>query len=58
MGKPTLIQTTMWFYLHRMWRAGLNVKTVTSAADDDDWETDPDFVVSLITYIVHTVKSD
>ena len=22
------------------------MKTVTSAADDDDWETDPDFVVS------------
>ena len=32
----------------------MNVKTVTSAADDDDWETDPDFVVSLTmyTYIV------
>ena len=33
-------------FISRMWRAGLNVKTVTSAADDDDWETDPDFVVS------------
>lgn len=29
------------------------MKTVTSAADDDDWETDPDFVVSIMTYVVH-----
>lgn len=32
-------------FVFRMWRAGVNVKTVTTA-DDDDWETDPDFVVS------------
>lgn len=28
------------------------MKTVTSAADDDDWETDPDFVVSIMAYVV------
>ena len=38
------------YFLLRMWRAGLNVKTVTSAADDDDWETDPDFVVRYTSY--------
>ncbi len=33
-----------------MWRSQLGskeVKTITQA-DDDDWETDPDFVVSLL----------
>ena len=29
-----------------MWRAGVDTKmNVGSAGDDDDWETDPDFVV-------------
>ncbi len=37
----------------RMWRSQVGsgskeVKTITQAADDDDWDTDPDFVVSLI----------
>ena len=31
-----------------MWRAGVDAKmTVGSTGDDDDWETDPDFVVSV-----------
>lgn len=37
--------------LFRMWRsqAGVTVKKpVVASGDDDDWETDPDFVVSLI----------
>ena len=32
--------------LVKMWRAGVDVK-VSDTADDDDWETDADFVVSL-----------
>lgn len=29
-----------------MWRAGVDTKmNIGSAGDDDDWETDPDFVV-------------
>lgn len=31
-----------------MWKAQLGakeIKTITTADDDDDWETDPDFVV-------------
>lgn len=31
--------------LKRMWRAGVDIKTITNTEDDDDWETDPDFVV-------------
>ena len=32
-----------------MWRAGLDTKGITTGGDDDDdWETDPDFVVSLL----------
>ena len=31
-----------------MWRAGLDTKGISAGGDDDDdWETDPDFVVSL-----------
>lgn len=30
-----------------MWRSGQHVKTITAGDDDDDWETDPDFVVSV-----------
>ena len=32
-----------------MWKSQLGskqIKTITAADDDDDWETDPDFVVS------------
>lgn len=35
-----------------MWRSQLGskeVKTITQA-DDDDWETDPDFVVSHVSF--------
>jgi len=35
-----------------MWRSQLGskeVKTITQA-DDDDWETDPDFVVSRVSF--------
>ena len=42
---------TVYMVLFRMWRAGTDVKTVTSA-DDDDWETDPDFVVKLIVLVI------
>lgn len=28
-----------------MWKAGVDVKAITANDDDDDWETDPDFVV-------------
>lgn len=30
-----------------MWRAGLDAKAVANDGDDDDWETDPDFVVGI-----------
>ena len=31
----------------KMWRAGVDTKVnADNAGDDDDWETDPDFVVS------------
>lgn len=29
-----------------MWRAGVDTKMNADGGDDDDWETDPDFVVS------------
>lgn len=36
------------FSFGEMWRAGLDTKGITTGGDDDDdWETDPDFVVSL-----------
>ena len=28
-----------------MWKSGVDVKAITTNDDDDDWETDPDFVV-------------
>lgn len=28
-----------------MWKAGVDVKVSNTEADDDEWETDPDFVV-------------
>ena len=31
------------------------MKTVTSAADDDDWETDPDFVVSTYNTVLYKI---
>jgi hypothetical protein len=34
-----------------MWRAGVDIKTITNTEDDDDWETDPDFVVSLEQFL-------
>ena len=30
-----------------MWRAGNDTKMDTAADDGDEWETDPDFVVSM-----------
>ena len=33
-----------------MWRAGVDVKTITNTEDEDDWETDPDFVVCLLIW--------
>lgn len=35
-----------------MWRAGVDVKAITNTEDDDDWETDPDFVVSVSLYFI------
>jgi len=37
-----------------MWKAsaGHNIKTSIDNDDDDDWETDPDFVVSIILKVV------
>ena len=32
-----------------MWKAGVDVKKVAQD-DDDDWETDADFVVSLVVF--------
>lgn len=40
-----------------MWRAQLGakeVKTITQA-DDDDWDTDPDFVVSTWSWIPYVI---
>ena len=34
-----------------MWRAGLDTKAIGNDGDDDDWETDPDFVVSISSYL-------
>jgi len=33
-----------------MWKAaaGTNIKVTTQASEDDEWETDPDFVVSML----------
>lgn len=33
-----------------MWKAGYDPKAIVNDADDDDWETDPDFVVSICTF--------
>ena len=45
------------------WRSTIGAKATTSApADDDDWETDPDFVVSVARAVVadfpYMVKSE
>jgi len=43
-----------------MWRAGLDVKATANSGDDDDWETDPDFVVSIYGWFVlhlHDIES-
>lgn len=41
-------QLLFFFACGEMWRAGLDTKGIsTGGDDDDDWETDPDFVVSL-----------
>ena len=41
-------QLLFFFSFGEMWRAGLDTKGITTGGDDDDdWETDPDFVVSL-----------
>ena len=29
-----------------MWKSGYDTKAIANDGDDDDWETDPDFVVS------------
>ena len=35
-----------------MWRAGLDTKGIAANdGDDDDWETDPDFVVSSFSVL-------
>ena len=34
-----------------MWRAGLDTKGIANDGEDDDWETDPDFVVSISWYL-------
>lgn len=33
-----------------MWRAGVDVKSAGAADDDDDWETDADFVVWILLF--------
>lgn len=35
-----------------MWKAGVDTKMNIGGADDDDWETDPDFVVSAIIQVL------
>lgn len=35
-----------------MWRAGVDTKVNAGGGDDDDWETDPDFVVSVIVQLM------
>ena len=41
-----------------MWRAGVDVKASTDYADDDDaWETDPDFVVSILNRMKSLFRS-
>lgn len=35
-----------------MWKAGVDTKMNIGGGDDDDWETDPDFVVSVIIQVL------
>ena len=35
-----------------MWKAGVDTKMNLGGGDDDDWETDPDFVVSAIIQVL------
>ena len=35
-----------------MWKAGVDTKMNIGGGDDDDWETDPDFVVSVIIQLL------
>ena len=40
------------FEITKMWRAGVDTKVNAGGGDDDDWETDPDFVVSVIIQLM------
>ena len=40
-----------------MWKAGVDVKAITNNDDDDDWETDPDFVVSVPPSLIAVMLS-
>ena len=31
-----------------MWKAGVDIKSAGAGDDDDDWETDADFVVWIV----------
>jgi len=39
------------FLLFEMWKAGVDVKVSNTDADDDEWETDPDFVVRFFYFM-------
>lgn len=41
-----------------MWKAaaGTNVKVASGASGDDDWETDPDFVVYIFLFYIYVIR--
>ena len=41
-----------------MWRAGVDTKFSNTESAEDDWETDPDFVVSIAFKFVTTVQAN
>lgn len=40
------------FEITTMWKAGVDTKMDIGGGDDDDWETDPDFVVSATIQVL------
>ena len=57
---PLLIEVLAFFHISeflvfeitKMWKAGVDTKMNIGGGDDDDWETDPDFVVSAIIQVL------
>ena len=39
-----------------MWKSGVDVKVSNTDVDDDDWETDADFVVMIIWFFLIAVR--